>query len=125
MNISKWFAENIWYIQIGIAFVSLINFPVNMLQFIMISHITFPGVTLPNQVPWWLFMGTVVASLFVMLWVIGIIYTRKNFVKHQTDIANRNNPQMLAILLELEEIKRRITVTDYPAMVEISDMIGS
>ena len=123
MSISQWAAENIWYVQIGITFVSIINFPVNLLQFILISKIAFPGVSMPAEVPWWVFMFGFLSIIFLTLWILGRIYTKKDFVKHQTAIANRNNPQMQVVLDELAIIKARLP-PEASALERIREVLG-
>ena len=111
-NKGKIFAEDLWYIQMGIGFVSIINFPVNLLQFILISHIAFPTVALPVQVPWWLFMSGSLALMFFGLFVVGYYYTKRGIVKNQSDISNRNNPQIMQIIERLDRIERLLNEHD-------------
>jgi hypothetical protein len=105
MDFKFFVAKNIWYILIAISTISVVNLPIQVLQLIMISHLAFPGVTIP--IPWYVFMFGGLALMLGILILIGIVLVKTGYIKIQNRLNIDNSPQICEILERLDAIEKQ------------------
>jgi len=108
MDISKFLGDNTYRIVIASALISIINIPIQVTQLILLGKLTFPFISLPIGVPWYVYIfgGIVVGT--VVLWIIGYYWEKYDGAKNQNRIANKNNLEISEILERLERIEKRL-----------------
>lgn len=111
MTVAHFIAKNIWYIQIAVGAIYVLNLPIQILQLIMLGRLTFPSM-LPITIPWYVFVFGGLSLMLGCLLVVGMILNRLDYVKVQTELFNQNNPLFHDVIQRLDRIEGKLPVGD-------------
>lgn len=104
--------RSLYYIFGAFSIIGILNFPIQVLQLILLGRLNFPDLHLPFEVPLWLIL--VISFILLLLGMLGagILWARLGIAKVQNQVMNENNPQMLEVLQRLERIENKLTIPE-------------
>lgn len=108
MDLGKFIGINSYKILIAANLIAMLSLPIQIVNLVLLGKLSFPFITLPVEIPWFIIIfGGLSVGVFI-LWIVGVIMVKRNVAKHQNQISNENNPQMVEILERLKRIEGKL-----------------
>ena len=101
--IPKFLGTNYFRINLGFSLMNIINVPL-----IAATYIRVNGSTLFETVPWYVIVISAGICVVSLAWVFGYVLVWSKVIEHQTKVGTDENPQIVKILQDLEEIKSKL-----------------
>jgi hypothetical protein len=108
MDLSKFLGDNSYRILISANLIAMLSMPIQIVNLILLGKLSFPFVSLPVNIPWYVVIFGGLSFGIFSLWCIGFIMEKKSVAKHQNRISNQNNPQIMEILERISRIEERL-----------------
>ena len=99
----EFFGTNYWRVQLGFSLMNIINVPL-----IAATYIRVNGSTLFETVPWYVIVISAGIGVLALAWMFGYILVWSKVIEYQTKVGTDENPQIVKILSDLEEIKSKL-----------------
>jgi TRAP-type C4-dicarboxylate transport system permease small subunit len=109
LNLPDKVGRAFYYILIAAAAIGILNLPIQVVQLVMLGKLTFPTVSLPFAIPWYVLIIGVIGIMVLFMLAFGFLWAKLKVADHMNNVSNENNPQMRDIIERLERIESQVT----------------